>query len=48
MEHVRKDWNALDDIKEIEILEKYARMMYTCTIVFICKTKRDVYFVEMF
>lgn len=37
MELVRKDWNELDDKREIEILDKYARMMHTYTIVFIRK-----------
>ncbi|XP_014482173.1 PREDICTED: uncharacterized protein LOC106748296 [Dinoponera quadriceps] len=35
MELVRKDWNALDDKREIEIKDKHARIMHTCTIAFI-------------
>lgn len=46
MEQVRKDWNALNDKRELEIMDKYARMMHTCTVSFIRKTERCLYHVE--
>lgn len=47
MEQVQRDWNALDDKREIEIMNRYARIMRTCTIAFIRKTKRCVYRARM-
>lgn len=37
MDEVRNDWNALDDKKEIEIIEKYA---YTMNIFMIAATRK--------
>jgi len=33
MDEIQNDWNALDDKKEIEILEKYAYIMNVFTII---------------
>ncbi|XP_019699713.1 uncharacterized protein LOC105189209 [Harpegnathos saltator] len=38
MKQIQRDWDTLNDKREIEILNKYARIMYTCTIALILVT----------
>jgi len=42
MGEICDDWDALDDKKEIEIIEKYACFMKKCTISFMGKEKKHL------
>lgn len=42
MDEIRNDWNALDDKKEIEIIEKYAYTMNIFTITITRKRRKNI------
>lgn len=42
MDKIQNDWNALDDKKEIEIIEKYAYFMNVFTVSVTRKRRKNI------